>query len=61
MLGVNQPVDVLIKQAGFKLIGGKKYPVLKGVGSLDRTKSGMTSDPSIGNLVNYSFTLLLQD
>jgi len=61
MLGVNQPVDVLIKQAGFKLIGGKKYPVLKGVGSLDRTKSGMASDPSIGNLVNYSFTLLLQD
>jgi len=60
MLGVSKETTVSIKYTDDKNINGKKFPVLKGAGSLDRTHFGMEPDPSIGNLVDYKFTLLLK-
>jgi polyisoprenoid-binding protein YceI len=60
MLGITKAVNVSMKSVGFQIINGKKFPVLKGIGSLDRTHFGMESDPSIGNVVDFNFSLVLK-
>lgn len=61
MIGVTKETEVNLKFTGNKKINGKVFPVLQGVGSLDRTVFGMEPDPSIGNVVDYKFTILLKE
>ncbi len=61
MIGVTKETEVNLKFTGNKKINGKEFPVLQGVGSLDRTVFGMEPDPSIGNVVDYKFTVLLKE
>lgn len=60
MIGVTKETVVNLKCTGNKKINGKELCVLQGVGSLDRTVFGMEPDPSIGNVVDYKFTILLK-
>ncbi|MFM7636311.1 MAG: YceI family protein, partial [Crocinitomicaceae bacterium] len=61
MIGVTKETVVNLKFTGNKKINGKEFQVLQGVGSLDRTVFGMEPDPSIGNVVDYKFTILLKE
>lgn len=61
MIGVTKETVVNLKFTGNKKINGKEFRVLQGVGSLDRTVFGMEPDPSIGNVVDYKFTILLKE
>jgi polyisoprenoid-binding protein YceI len=61
MIGVTKETEVNLKFTGNKKINGKEFPVLQGVGYLDRTVFGMEPDPSIGNVVDYKFSILLKE
>ncbi|MBM3430807.1 MAG: YceI family protein [Bacteroidetes bacterium] len=61
MIGATKETVVNLKFTGNKKINDKEFRVLQGVGSLDRTVFGMEPDPSIGNVVDYKFTILLKE
>lgn len=55
MKGISLPVQVEMKLSGAGTIDGKEVLILEGTGSLNRTKFGQSSDPSIGDEITFTF------
>lgn len=57
MMGVKQSISLEMKFAAVGMEKGKRYLVVVGKSSLDRTKFGMEGDSALGNVVSVSFEI----
>ncbi|MDX1445079.1 YceI family protein [Lishizhenia sp.] len=60
MKGIEREIDVHFKVLGVADAEDKKVLILNVKSSLDRTKFGMDSDPSIGDIVDFDFQVQLE-
>jgi polyisoprenoid-binding protein YceI len=59
MLGKRKTVRVSLAYLGVQEIKGKRYPVLSGDGTIDRTLFGMKPDSKEGNVVDFTLYIPL--
>lgn len=61
MMGVTKAMSIEMKVALTGVEDGKKFVVLLGKSSLNRTQFGQTSDPKIGDVVDFEFEVELTE
>jgi polyisoprenoid-binding protein YceI len=59
MLGKRKEVRVELRYLGEQEVKGKRYPVLSGSGTIDRTLFGMKPDSKEGNIVDFTLYIPL--